>query len=81
MKVISDHPVIYNDKEWVAVIDEVQYGRDRLLAKIKAMVKRGLLVEEEWAALALIERRTTEDRWRAKATDRDFYHNLPTYTR
>lgn len=79
MKVSTVYPITREGKEWVVTIEGVSYSRDNLIAKIKLLVKRGLPVEEEWAALAIIDRRQTEDRWREKDTVGHFHRNLPNY--
>jgi hypothetical protein len=79
--IASIYPIRHNGKEWVAMIDGIEYGRDGLLAKIKSMVRRNLPVEDEWSTFAILDRRQTEARWREKDIVGYFHRNLPNYSR
>jgi len=75
------HPIKHNGVEWVTVIGDTEYNRNMMLGKIKSMVRAGLPVEEEWAALAILDRRITEERWLSNDTSGIFRRNLPQYER
>lgn len=81
MPITTIYEIRHNLFEWVAVIDNAEYGHSQLTAKIKAKIKNGESVEEEWAARAIIERRATEERWRGKAKDFTFHCRSPRYLR
>lgn len=67
MPITSIYDVFFNGEKWVARLDNELLDRASLLAKIKSKLRADLPAEEEWAAYALIERRTAEARWAASA--------------
>jgi hypothetical protein len=64
MPITTIYEVFFNGNKWVANLGDQYFDRAQMMAKIKSKIGLGLEVEEEWAALALIERRTTEARWK-----------------
>ncbi len=63
MPITSIYDVFFTGEKWVAKFGDELLDRAKLLAKIKSKIRAGLDPEEDWAALALIERRITETRW------------------
>lgn len=66
MPITTIYEVFFTGNKWVANLGDQWLDRAQMMAKIKSKIGLGLDAEEEWAALALIERRTTEARWRVK---------------
>lgn len=64
MPLTTIYEIEFVGEKWVARLGDERLDRSQILAKIKAMAQQGIETDEEWAAYALIERRTADDRWR-----------------